>query len=323
MIDLLNSPGIGVAIPEGVVGDNPATERQEFFATYSYLLVDNDMDFVSGGLALDLMAATVAHEIHHNIQFGYDFNDDFIGFYEAGAVWIETLVYPTTNTVYEYVEEVFERPDFCIGRTDGTREYGEWLMVDSFTRDLGVESYQFIWEFIGTRQGLPGFYDALRELGTTPQEVIKNMAIRNLLLDYALAKRFTTTVYVETRISRTGFVSPERNGVQELGVDYVSMRADRRLTLDITDSDEALTMYVVGIDSETETARVFDIGRRGTIDTGEFDHSYLIILNTREHENSDDCEYSDWTVQVTDGANDPLSVPEDRIWDASQFIPVR
>jgi hypothetical protein len=323
VVDLDGTAGIGVAIPEGVVGNNPATERQEFFATYSFLLVENDMSDYTGTAALDLMRSTVAHEVHHNIQFGYDFNDSYHGFYEAGATWIETLVYPTANTVYEYVGDVFYRPDVCIGRiSTDLREYGEWLMIDSFVRDLGADSYQFIWEFIGTRQGLPGFYAALRELDTTPQQVIERMAIRNLLRDYALGKRFTGTVFVEAEIDGTGFVTPSRTGVQELSVDYVAITDDGRYTFELTDGAN-LTMFVVGIDTEAGTAAVYDIGQRGTVDTTQYDEAYVIVLNTTEHANSDNCDYTNWRIRVSNGASDTLSTADANLWNASQFVRAR
>jgi hypothetical protein len=322
VVDLLNSPGIGIAVPEGVIGDNPATERVEYFATYSYLIVENDMDFMSDNAALDLMTSTVAHEIHHNIQFGYDFNDDFFGFYEAGATWVETLVYPTSNSVYEYTPDVLSRPDMCIGRDTNLRQYGEWVMIDSFARDLGVESYQYIWEVMGGRQGLVGFYEGLRDLGTTPQEVIQRMAIRNLILDYALAKRFNATVHIEANITGTGLVSPSRNGVQELSVDYIAITEQGRYTFELP-FEESLAMTVIGIDTEADTATAYYIGQSGTVDTTPYDYAYVIVLNILEHFNSDDCHYTDWTIRVSDGANAPLATADTEVWNASQFIPVR
>ena len=322
VVDLLNSPGIGIAVPEGVVGDNPRTGRVEYFATYSYLIVENDMDFMSQNAALDLMTSTVAHEIHHNIQFGYDFNDDFFGFYEAGATWVETLVYPTSNSVYEYAADVLSRPDVCIGRDVDLRQYGEWLMIDSFARDLGVESYQAIWEVMGRRQGLEGFYAGLLELGTNAQEVMQRMAIRNLILDYALAKRFNATVHIEANITGTGRVTPSRNGVQELGVDYIAITEPGRYTFELP-SDESLAMTVIGIDTEANTATAYTIGQYGTVDTTPYDYAYVIVLNTLEHFDTDDCHYTDWTIRVSDGADAPLTTADTEIWNASQFIPVR
>lgn len=323
VMDFTDSSAIGQAIQESVVGDNPNTEREEFFAAYSYLAVENDMDFMPGGQALDLMRATVAHEVHHNIQFGYDVNDSFHGFYEAGAVWIETLVYPTLTNAYEYVDDIFNRPDVCVGRTRGpsdVREYGEWVMVDSFVRDLGAQSYQFVWEYMAASQGLTGFYEALEELGTTPQEVVKRMAIRNLILDYALAKRFETTVRVEATMNGTGFVSPQRTGVQELSVDYIALAERSRYTFEVV-GDEALTLFVVGIDDTTQTATSYSIGRRGTVDTSQYDYAYVIVLNTTQHTNPISCAYIGWSIQVFDGENDPLSSPDADVWDASQFMP--
>jgi hypothetical protein len=148
------------------------------------------------------------------------------------------------------------------------------------------------------------------------------MAIRNLLRDYALGKRFTGTVFIETEIDGTGFVTPSRTGVQELSVDYVVITDAGRYTFELTDG-ENLTMFVVGIDTEAGTATVYDIGQRGTVDTTQYDEAYVIILNTTEHANSDNCDYTNWRIRVSNGASDTLSVADADLWNASQFVRAR
>jgi hypothetical protein len=325
VVDMSDDSAIGYANPENIVGDNPNTEAVELYSAYSYLAIENDMEFAPRRHGYELMRTTAAHEVHHMIQFGYDVNDRFFGFYEAGASWIETLVYPTQSNAYEYVDDVFSYPDVCIGSTeheDDLRIYGEWLMVDSFTRDLGLSSYQFIWEYMASGEGLRGFYSALDELGTTPQDVILRSAVRNLLYNYALAKRFTSTVRIEATIEGIGTVAPERDGVQQLGVDYVRIAAPDVYTFD-TGGLENLHLYVVGIDSASGSGTLYDLGARGTVDTTLYDYAYVLILNTQEHTSTESCRYTSWKLAAADGTGDTLTPASDEVWDATQFVEAR
>ena len=74
--DSIGSIGaLGYASPEIIVGDNPGTlDAVEQFAGYSYIVIDNDMNG-----SIEVMQAVVAHEFHHNIQFGYDVYDPYGG----------------------------------------------------------------------------------------------------------------------------------------------------------------------------------------------------------------------------------------------------
>ncbi|MCA9915622.1 MAG: hypothetical protein KC496_19845, partial [Anaerolineae bacterium] len=323
VVDLSDEGALGIASPETLVGDNPNTRVREFYAAYSFLMIDNDMDRTDGD-PLDRVRETTAHEVHHNIQFGYDTNDSYFGFYEAGASWLETLVYPTIADVSYTAAEVFERPDVCIGYIDpgmrfNLRIYGEWLMIDSFSQDLGRESYQFIWEYMAANEGLNGFYRGLTELGTSPQQVIERMAVRNLLWDYGLAKRFENTVRIEATVRGPGLVSPRVSGVQQLSVDYVDFDELGLYTFEMLGND-ALTLYIVGVDTTTHTARLYDLGRGGTVDTAQYDYAYAIIMNTDQHSDIDECEAVDWTLRVYDGEGDLVSQPDDEIWNAAEFV---
>ncbi|MEO1290259.1 MAG: hypothetical protein AAFV93_21110 [Chloroflexota bacterium] len=315
---------LGIARPENLVGDNPNTDVVEFYAAYSYLVIENDLDYQTDRTqAFNDMRTTAAHEVHHNIQFGYDVNDRFFGFYEAGASWIETLVYPELTTAAADVRSVFSRPDRCIGAFRGRqagdqRIYGEWVMIDSFTRDLGLESYQFIWEYMSENEGLEGFYRALDELGTTPQEVVAHMAVRNLLRDYALGGYFSTTVHIEGEVSDFGSITPQRNGIQQLSADYIYIDNPDIYNIRV-DENDPFELYVVGINTTDEIAQVHELGTGGTVDTTLYDEAYIIIINTEQHSDSSNCEYASWRITVSDGDMRDTIPATDEIWNAQFF----
>jgi hypothetical protein len=171
MDTLSDSTALGYTSPEAILGDNPNSPRTEAFATYSYFVVDNDFRGQQNPEAL--LRTTIAHEFHHAIQFGYDFND--VGgfwYYEATASWMETQAVPADEDASPYVQDVFALPDLCIGaepdnaRYD-TRIYGEWLLIDSLAQDHGTWVVQRLWELIADNEGMSSFYLLAEELGTT------------------------------------------------------------------------------------------------------------------------------------------------------------
>lgn len=315
----------GIATPENIVGDNTNTFVTEYYSSYSFLRIDNDMSFIEDeDDALNLMRTTAAHEIHHNIQFGYDVSERFFGYYEAGATWIETLVFPEISSAGSDIAPVFNTPDACYGSYAGSgsgdlRPYGEWLVIDSFTRDLGLYSYQFVWEYLAANEGLNAFYNAVAHLNTTPQEIILRSAVRNLLLDYQLAESFTTTVRIETTMDDFGLVVPSRNGVQQMSVDYIQITEQGVYTFDLLDGDD-LELYLVGIDMDEDIARLYELGNGASVDTTSYTHAYMIVLNTAQHLDTDICVYTNWIVQVTDGSGANLIEPTHEIWNATNFV---
>jgi hypothetical protein len=306
MVDL-GEGYFGYARKDNVVGDNPGTPGREVNAVYGHLVIDNDMVFEDADPVQQLQV-TAAHELHHIIQFGYDGRDQYYGFYEGGAVWMQNQVYPPDPLMPDIVAGVFEYPDVCIGSNpprDGfSRFYGEWLMIDSIARDLTPQSYEQIWEKLILDQGLTGFYNAVAEMGTTPQAVIQHMAIRNLLHDYEAADNAWTTVKVEATVTRYGDYRPRENGVEELGVDYVYITGEPGMySFEIIGRD--LSMTYVGIDGGSMTAYSYDMGRAGVVDTARYTYGYVIILNTKQHIFPDDCTMTDWTLRVSDGRGFP------------------
>lgn len=315
----ISDGAIGYAVPEQVIGDNPNTQAIELYASYTYLVIDNDMSFTDYRTAIDVMQVTAAHELHHNIQFGYDVNESYEGLYESGASWIETLVYPETAEVYDYLLDLLPTTDLCLGampRGYGTRIYAEWVMLDSLARDYGMNSYRDVWEYLAIAEGMEGFYTSLARLGTTSQDVMARLAVRLLLLDFAHAYRFPTTVSLEAVIDAEGDFAPPKDGVQQLGVDYVAVELKGVHTFSV--DKPFIHLYFVGINGDE--AWVHPLLSRGTIDTARYERGYLIVQNTKLHRTQGECRFDGWQINVTQGGGKPLAPSTGGTWNASNFV---
>lgn len=316
---------LGYTDPQALLGDNPSSDLVEGWASYSYLVIENDFE---GDHQTDaLMRATAAHEFHHAIQFGYDLND--IGghwYYEATATWMETQVFPQYQDATPYISDLFDSLDLCVGANPeddahSLRIYGEWLLMDSLAQDYGPGVVQRLWELIADHEGMESFYLLAEELNTTPQRIIQRYAIRNLLQDYALAADFPARVRVESLVSGPGEVMPRQSGIEQLGVDYVLVTQPGTYTFEIEKPN--LTMTAVGVNTKTYEANVFEMGKRGTLDTTPYQYTYLILMNVDRHADPDACTVTDWTLTVRDGRDDPLLAVDPKRWPALNFVPAR
>lgn len=316
---------LGYTDPQAILGDNPSSPAVENWATYSYLVVENDFD--GDALAESLMRATAAHEFHHAIQFGYDLND--VGgqwYYEASATWMETQVFPEEEDASPYVPDLFATLDLCVGAIPedeyySMRMYGEWLLIESLAQDFGTHTIRRLWELIADREGMDSFYTLAAELNTTPQRIVQRYAIRNLLRDYTLADNFTSRVRVEALIDGPGEIVPRQSGVQQLGMDYLLVTQPGVYTFEI--SQPNLTMTAVGVHTKTSEAHVYELGKRGTLDTSPYAYLYIILLNVDMHADSETCNTTDWVLTVSDGRETPATVGAPKRWPAPYFQPAR
>jgi hypothetical protein len=310
---------LGYARPGGIVVDNPNSDLIETWASYSFLVVDND--FSGTGAPIGVMRATVAHEFHHTIQFGYDINDALNWYYEATAAWMETQTFPEDEDATPYVPDLYQTTDLCIGHTPEkyeTRLYAEWLLIDSLAQDYGPRAVERLWEHIAEVEGMPALYDTLEELGVTPQEFMIRFAVRNLLLDFALSYKFEDRVRIEADINRFGEIVPRQSGVEQLGVDYLLIRKLQSYTFSINQPN--LRLYVVGINQPTGQAQLFDLGQSGTVDTTVFTNAYVLIQNSDLSDDPDTCTVTDWILSVSDGSTTIPLAPTGQIFNVSRFI---
>lgn len=318
--EILDEGILGFAQPENVVGDNTNSPQTEAWAAYSFLSIDNDFQGVSPPLSV--MRATVAHEFHHGIQFGYDIGDATRWFYEATASWMELQTSIADEDATNYTPAVLQQPDLCIGTLEeesGVRLYGEWLLIDTLAQDFGGDSIIRLWEGIAANEGMVNYYDFIAEMGSTPQDVLRHYAVRNLLRDYELGNAFPATVRVEASINDTGTVTPSQSGVQEMSADYVLIRRRGNYTFAIDNSN--LSLVVVGIDRGTGQAQVFDLGQSGTVDTTAFSNAYVIILNNAQHADTESCSTTNWQLTVSDGSGSAPTPANGETFNAQNFAP--
>ncbi|MBI5930914.1 MAG: hypothetical protein HY862_16510 [Chloroflexi bacterium] len=318
LMETIKDDGVyGYAQPEAVVGDNPSSANGEAYASYGFLVVDND--FSSDENPLATMRATVAHEFHHIVQFGFDINDSMNWYYEATASWMETQAYPIDEAASVYVPTRFEYTDICLGANseDGLLIYADWLAIDSLAQDYGPEAVQRLWDYVANAEGMAALYGLLEELGTTPQAFIERFAIRNLLLEYSQAPRFERQVYLENAINAPGDWTFGYSGVQELAVDY--MELDLQGVYRFTSGQPNISLVVVGIDTTTDSADVFEVGQDGVVDTSNYTKAYVIVLNTDTYDDPTTCTFTDWTVTVADATGETALAPINGNFDASRF----
>ncbi len=103
----------------------------------AYCAVDNAFDNW-GGVPLDLMRVTVAHEFFHAVQFAYDGAEDK-WLMEGTAAWIEDELYDSINDNVNYIHpsvraNPLTKPHVPVDRwDDGWRNYGVWTFWKKLT----------------------------------------------------------------------------------------------------------------------------------------------------------------------------------------------
>ena len=322
---LLNLDGLfGYAQSEVQVGDNPNTPEVELYAATSHLVIENDMEGFSDD-PVGAMRATIAHELHHNIQFSFDYGEAYGAPTEWGAVWMETQVYPDEEDAVGYSHMLTRHPDLCLGWQTNDAEdhlrlrmYGEWLIQDSLVRDFGPKDmHRVLWRNIADYEGFEVMLASARQWGMDITDIRARAAIRNLLVDHTLPLRWLEPVYVERIITEAGNYEPYRDGVQELGVDYLLIPTTDA-SYEFRLNDAQLTMFLVGLDRVQGQARVFRLGTQASVDLRPFSESYLIVLNTRIPSDPYSCRFADWQVTVSETNTSQLARPEFE-WDMSHY----
>ena len=103
------------------------------------------------------LKVTAAHEFNHAIQFGYNFREEDIYFYEMTATWMENIVYPEIKDYYQYLGYFFRyvsNANFNLNNTSIDSPHGEYfpygnaLYLQMLRKKFTVDIVQQIWEFL-------------------------------------------------------------------------------------------------------------------------------------------------------------------------------
>lgn len=140
----------------------------------SYIEMDNDYasTYTRG---LDGAAVTAAHEFFHMIQLGYigrdDDNDgslDDLFLMEAGATWMEDVVYDDINDYYNYLPEFFRRDNVPFDYDLGLHMYGLALWFHFLEARLGsLDVGREVWESLVEVPALQSLNRVLLSHGST------------------------------------------------------------------------------------------------------------------------------------------------------------
>lgn len=118
----------------------------------SYCVLDNDM-LGLGGRPDDALAATVAHEFFHAVQFNYDLSED-TWFMEASATWMEEVVFDGVNDNRQFLPKgQLGSPTTPLDSESG--HYGNWIFVQFLAQRFGAPAVRRVWERLDASRGAP------------------------------------------------------------------------------------------------------------------------------------------------------------------------
>jgi hypothetical protein len=323
VLDTLREGNIGYATAEATVNEEGGGLSES--AAYGYLAIDND--FAGTDDPDRLLRAVVAHEVFHSIQFTFDAAEPADWYSEATAVWMANATYPDVEDLGSFVD-VLSTPELCLGFESeeealSSRVYGEWVYFETLVNEVGGDPAIVLdlWHNITLSNDMKPLYVTLEAYGLAPTDIILHYAVRNLLFDYAAGQAMVATgerVREESSaITGIGEYTPDSEGVQQLGVNYVPISEPGMYSFWL--DDESLSLAVVGVNTADSTAHVYVPNNGESVDTSAHDYAYLLVLNPAMHTSNDECAYTPWVLTVEDGDPDNLAGLIEAVFDASNF----
>lgn len=291
----------------------------------SFLALDNDYQ-LEDEIPLPLMRSTAAHEFHHAIQFGYDDNEPMGWYYEATATWMEIVTLPKEQDATRYVEYVYDYPEICFGAQDdadptGLLMYGTWMFLQSLADRHGYRIINRLWENIALYDGWEALITTLDEYQDSLIRAISYYHLQNIVRDYKHVDLFKgRTVWLDSRITRTGVWTHSGYGVQELGANYIQLDLSNGIyDIALRNPDQSdLYLWVMGV--RGDVADVYDVGKAGTLLIKDYDYVYVMIMNTHYDDDVSECDYAVYDIAINTGTRSPLA-PAYRQF-AHHFVPL-
>jgi len=306
-LDLYIAGYVSGGDPGNLIEDNPRTDIVETTASFSHMGLDNDFseideleDIELSGL--DFMRSTVAHELNHALQYGYDNEEPHRWLWEATSTWVETYVWEDIKDSDTHIKAAFKSPDTCLldyGGYDRVESAGHWYSLWVFLRYLS-ETFQVtivrdIWQQVISLNGYDAFEEALALHSTTLDEVFKGYTIALLLHNFDYELDFPT-VRLEGIVEGINSWAPN-DGVGQMAADFVEINANGIVEISLWKLEHGI---VVGI--QDDIADIYYLQEaKTTIDVDDYDHVYLIVLNLDRARSMDDCRMTPYRVRVLHG----------------------
>lgn len=143
----------GFVSPENNIGNNPQSGTTEVSAYTSWMGMNKDYSWAPGITETQAIQVTAAHEFFHAVQFGTTSETtNFLA--EATAAWSEDEIYPGIDDNFQYIVDVFNRPDIALNwnRNDGnsgspysSHWYGPWIFFRYMTEHTSTDIIRAIY----------------------------------------------------------------------------------------------------------------------------------------------------------------------------------
>ncbi|HSS98251.1 MAG TPA: MXAN_6640 family putative metalloprotease, partial [Terriglobales bacterium] len=269
------------------VGDNLRSSTiVEKNSTHSYIALDNDYveydEFKVAGISRkEYMQSVVAHEFNHAIQFGYDGEEPDSWLWEATATWMEDEVFNDVNETVRILKSEFKSTDTCqlsqggeFGDPDAGHWYGMWIFMRYVSERYGDDAVRRLWELAVQHDGYAVWDAFLAEQGIIMEDFYKEFAVALLSRNFEEGQDYPT-VRLEGHASGAGDFTPT-DGVQQFGADYIEILGHDIYTVKLN-SQELIGMLVA---VKEHQAHIFPMQEnQASIDTNQFEHTYIVVLN--------------------------------------------
>jgi hypothetical protein len=285
----------GFVSPEDSLGDNTETDQVEKNSYTSWMCMNYDYSWLSEsitpGKVDTAVSVTVAHEFMHAIQMSY--NVEMEGWFkEACATWAEDALFPGYDDNFQYLMDLFSRPDVALNLDNWTDNLGDsplanhwycsWIFIKYLTEQTENSAIRHIYEAYLDKGYASGVVDNVlkSKYSTSFNQIFDKFLIANLLLTsdqkyapYNYVRGDAYSDYVdnngelrfENQISYNGTdnadYSSETNGngrLMRLSADYIMVLASQDFNITLTPQSQLvkLNAIVFALNSETGDFRV-------------------------------------------------------------------
>ncbi len=309
---------LGLTGVGALIVDNPHTVATEQFAAHSFMIIANDFN-INRADWQDLLRTTIAHEFAHALELGHDALDWHAWYYEATATWMETAIFTPHATTLNYAATSLQYPALCLGtreeRAGNGLDYGNWLLMQALVDQYDPAIMQQLWASIAVHEGFDGLIQLLATYNQPFADFVLRYHAQRLTRNITFMDQLEETVKISQHIDATGHYASVNSGVQELGVDYITLALPPnhytvRLATDL------LEVWAIGI--RNDAADVYALDRNGIIDTTDYDHVYLLVFNPQPAADPTACQYQPYELDIATGTGESAMIAF--TLDATNFI---
>ena len=296
-------------------GDNPNSEAIETSSISSHIVIDNDFieysdkyvvkhassdrSKVDMNLGEIGMRISIAHELMHMIQYGYDAYERTAWLWEATASWVERLVYPDHMNIMDDVEIAFEHPDICqlaYGKEESAGHwYSEWLLMHFLAEKYGNDLIKNVWEQTVQYDGYEAIDKALAPHDTQFIDEIQAYHLDLLISNFGFDE-LVWVVRLEGTVDHTQMFQPV-SGVGQMGADYIRITADGIIDIRVHQLDRAV---FVGIQDDVADL-YYQHDHVISVDMDRYQYGFVIVMNLEQAIDVEDCSYFPYQLSVSRG----------------------